>query len=157
MYVELVGCEDEVADLSGYKWLGFANEGFEVVEIDVGTHDDEVQFFRVEAAGKVADEVDFFGPAEVDDHAFDDAVDAGIFAHEAVDVGEERVFFVGLKHLAVAFGVGFEEAGFFEAVELEAYGIGAVAEFSFETTQIACGAGVQEELQHELDAGAGSD
>ena len=150
---ELVWCEDEVANFAGDHGLGAGYEAFQVVEVGVLSHDDEVELVGVEAAGEVADEVDFVGLAEVVDHAFDDVIDAGILAHEAVDVGEEGVLFVGLEDFAVLLGVCFEQAGFFKAVELQAYGIGAVAKLSFEATQIARAGSVQEELQHEFDAG----
>lgn len=135
---ELVGGEDEVANFAGDHGLGAGYEAFQVVEVGVLSHDDKVELVGVEAAGEVADEVDFVGLAEVVDHAFDDVIYAGILAHEAVDVGEEGVFFVGLEDFAVLLGVCFEQAGFFEAVEFDADAIGALVEFFTQSTEVSC-------------------
>lgn len=135
---ELVGGEDEVANFAGDHGLGAGYEAFQVVEVGVLSHDDKVELVGVEAAGEVADEVDFVGLAEVVDHAFDDVIDAGILAHEAVDVGEEGVLFVGLEDFAVLLGVCFEQAGFFEAVEFDADAIGALVEFFTQSTEVSC-------------------
>lgn len=67
------------------------------------------------------------------------------------------MFFVGLENFSMAVVMCLEQSGFFKAVELQAYSIGTVAKFSFETTQVAGAGSVEEELQHEFDAGAGSD
>lgn len=67
------------------------------------------------------------------------------------------MFFVGLENFPMAVVMCLEQSGFFKTVELKAYGVGAVAKFSFKATQIARAGSVEEELQHEFDAGAGSD
>jgi len=147
LYVEFKGGENGVMDLLGDDFGGFVHQFLQVIQVDVFAHDDDVYLIAVDAEGQVADEVNGFGLAEVVDYLFDDFVHAHVFAYDAVDISKKRVLVVGPEYFS----------GFFKAVELEAYGVGALAKLSGQSTQIAGAAGVQEELQHELDAGFGGD
>lgn len=88
MDVELVGGEDEVANFTGDHGLGFTYKGFQVVKVGVGSHNDEVELVGVEAAGEVANQVNFFRLAKLVDDAFDDIVNADIFSDDTLNVGE---------------------------------------------------------------------
>ena len=101
---EVIGCEYRVFDAARHGLLGFVNERLEVVMVYVFAYDNQVQIGAFEAFGQIADQVKFLGFAEVFDHALHNLVNAGIFAHEAVDVGKQGVFFVGLKDLFVVLG-----------------------------------------------------
>ena len=125
--------------------------------VGVVANDDDVKFLRVEAAGEVTDEVHFVGLAQVVYHIVDDTVDAGILAHEALYVGEEGVFFVRLKHLAVAIALCFEQTGLLQPVQLDPQAIGALIELFAQPTEVAGAGGVQKELQQQAYAGFGSD
>ena len=152
------GCgEHSVSYFPGDDLLGLGHEGLQVVEVDIFTHDDHVEVGAVDATGQVADEVYFFGVAEVGDDAIDDFVHSHIFTHQPVDVAIKRVPGVGFEHFFHAIGAAGEQTGFFEAVELGTDGVGTFAKFGSQSTQVAGAGGVQEELQHELDAGLGCD
>ncbi len=140
-----------------YKFAGFGNNIFEVGGVNGSANQKYFDIGALLSVGKGIGEVYFFHFAQVLNYLFNQLVDAKVFMHEALYIGEKRVLSVGSKKLALAFGMGSKKAGMFKAVQLEAYGIGGFAEFSFESAQVSFGAGVQEELEQELDTGFGSD
>ena len=157
LQVEFVCGEHSVSYFPGDDLLGLGHEGLQVVEVDIFAYDDHIEVGTVDAPGQIADEVDLFGVAEVGDDAIDDFVHAHVFTHQPVDVAEKGVPGVGLEHFFHAIGAAGDQSGFFEAVELGTDGVGTFAKFRSQSTQVAGAGGVQEELQHELDAGFGGD
>jgi len=157
LQVEFVGGEHSVSYFTGDDLLGLGHEGLQVVEVDIFTHDDHVEVGAVDSPGQIADEVHFFGVAEVSDDVVDKLVHAHVFTHQPVDVAEKGVTGVGLEHFFHAIDAAGEQTGFLETVELGTDGVGTFAKFRSQSAQVAGAGGVQEELQHELNAGLGGD
>jgi len=133
--------------------LGFGDEILKVFFVNLIGHYDHADVGAIHAFCQVAFEKDLIGVSQVADDFFDDLVHANIFAHEALNVVEDGVEGVHLKYFSLAFGVCDYESGFFEAVQLEPDGIGAFAQLGGKTSEMPSVVAVQEELQHQFDAG----
>ena len=153
---QFVGAIDDVADLAVDEAFGFSDEVDQVVFVDVAS-EEQIDDGAVETIGELADEVDFADLSETFDDRIYDRVEADVFDQDVVDLLEERVVGVGLEVFLVAFGISLEHAGFFEAVEFLADGVGGVSEFGFQSAEVRAGAAVEEELQQEFDPRFGRD
>ena len=130
--------------------FGFTDEIDEIIFVDVaGEH--EVYDGAVEAIGELAYEIYFLDFTEAFDDGVDDGIKADVFDEDIVDLVVERMVGVGLEKFLVAFGACFEHAGFFEAVEFLADGVGGVAKFGFEAPEVGTGTAVEEELEQKFD------
>ena len=153
---QFVGAIDDVADLAVDEAFGFSDEVDQVVFVDVAS-EEQIDDGAVETIGELADEVDFADLSEAFDDRIYDRVEADVFDQDVVDLLKERVVGVGLEVFFIAFGIGFEHPGFFEAVEFLADGVGGVSEFGFQSAEVRAGAAVEEELQQEFDPRFGRD
>jgi hypothetical protein len=63
---------------------------------------------------------------------------------------------IGSKHFAVAFGMGYKQAGIFKTVKFEADRIGRFTELALQSAQMGSSIAVEKEFQQQLDAGFGS-
>ena len=107
--------------------------------------------FGVASQCQVADEVEPGGVATEADDPLDNFVDADIFSYDGLNIGKERMFWVGTEDLTRAFGLGFEQAGLFEFVKFEADGVSRFIEFSSQATEVTRVGSVEEELQQEFE------
>ena len=145
------GRYQSVEDVPVNKGAGFGNNIFEVCGIDIAAYEQNFNMIAFHSVCEGAGKVNFFYTAQVFDHVIQQFINAQMLAHQALYIGEKRVFGVGGKEFAVAFGVGGKQPCLLEAVELDAYGIGRFAEFSFKTTKVSFGVAVQEELKQQLN------
>ena len=132
---EFIVAVDDVPDLSLDQGFCFTDEVDEIIFVDVsGKH--KVDDRAVETVGELTDEVDFTYFAKAIDDGVDDGIEADVFDEDVVDIPEEWMLCVGLEELFVSLCGSFKKAGFFEAVEFLADGIGGIAEFGFQSAQI---------------------
>lgn len=157
LLLKFVCGEYHIANVSRDHLLGFGYQGFKIININGVANDDQAEVGAVETLGQIADEINFLWFAQVIDHPVDDFVHAHILAHQTLYVAKKRMFLVGLKHLTHPHTGSGKQSGCLKSVELLPDRIGAFAKLCLQSTQIASAAGVQKELEHELDAGFGGD
>lgn len=151
------GGEDGAGDVAVDELFGFGGEAFEVVEVDVVAHEHQFDTSAVAPHGHVAGEVSLGYVADPADHLLNEAVDAGVLAQDAGDVVEQRMAAVGAEHLAVLLHPRHQQSALLEAVQLEPYGIGALAEFLGQPAKMAVYFGGEEELGEDFEAGFAGD
>ena len=146
-------CTDSPVD----QLLGLCGEPLQVFDVDAVAHQHQIDGVGVAAAGHVARDPRLGDVAELADHVLHHPVEPHVLAQDADDVVEERVLAVGAEDLAVAVAAGHQQPALLEAVEFEADGVGALAEFVGQAAEVAMYVGDQEELQQDLDAGLSTD
>jgi len=157
LLLKLVGGKHHVTNVSRDHLLGFGHQGFEIININGVANDDQAEVGAVEALSQIADEINFLWFAQVVDYPVDDFVHSHVLAHQTLNVAKKRMLLIGLKHLTHALSGSGEQSGCLKPVELLPDSIGTFAKLRLQSTQIASAAGVQKELEHELDAGFGCD
>ena len=146
-----------VAHLAFDLPLHFLNQAHQVLVVQLRADEDEVNDARIAALGVVAHQVHFLEVAQFIGNAFHQLVQAHVLHHHLVEVAKERVVLVGREDLLIAFHFTLQHAGLFELIQFQANGIGTLAEFLLQATEIALAPGVQKELEEEFEAGAGRD
>lgn len=129
----------------------------EAVEVDSIPDDEDVDGVGIESGGEVANEVDGIDRTDFTKHFVYHLVDPEMLEGDAVEFGEHRKRAVHMEPFALAFPLGCDESGFFEAVQLDAQGVRVFTELFFQSAEIAALLRVQEEPGKEAKAGAGLD
>lgn len=136
--------------------FGFAGKLIEVVPVNLAD-DAELNPVAVHSSGKAAGEVYFLGVSQPADHLFQYLFNACGFHHDPADFLIERMLIVGAKQLAIAAAFGFNNAGFFEFVQLLAHRIAGNAEFLLQSAQPRGSLGVDEKFQQQFNPKFGCD
>jgi hypothetical protein len=130
--------------------FGFSDEVDQVIFVNIAG-EQEINDRAVESIRELAYEVDFADLPETFDDRIHDRIESDVFDQDIMDFLEEGVVRVGLEVFLVAFGIGLEHAGLFEAVEFLADGIGGVPKFGFQSAEIGAGTAIEKKLQQKLD------
>ncbi len=147
------GGHDRDGNFAVDEFFGFGGEALEVFEVDLLSYQHQVDAVAVAPHGQFAGDVGLGYVADAVDDMFNEAVNAGVFAQDAGDVGEQWVVDVGAKDLAVLFLAGDQQSSLLETVEFETDGVGAFAELFGQTSQMADGIGDEKKASEEAEAG----
>ena len=145
--------EDGAVDAAADEFFRFGGEPRQVFEVDLFSDEGQVEVVGVAANGKVADEPGRGDISEAADEIIDQAVDPHGLTQDAGDLAEERMVAVGAEHLAVLLFARQQQASLLEAVQLEADGVGALAELIGKAAQMAVYLGSKEKLGEHLQPG----
>jgi len=146
-----IGAEDDPGDLAPDQLFCLRGESIQVFEADVAAHEDQVDAGGVASHSHIAGDV---RPGHVTDlvhHPGHQLVDSRVLAQNAGDIGEQGMVAVGTEHLAVLHHLRQQQPAFFEPVQLQTDGIGAVSKLLRQASQVAPDFRDEEELRQELE------
>ena len=104
-------------------------------------------------AGVVAHHIGFFQVAHLLQDMGHQYIETQEFGNHPHQVGIKGVGLIDLVHHFLAFRSGHQQSGFFQLVQLQAHGIGAVAKLLGQAAQMSLDLGVGEKFKQEFEPG----